>query len=174
MDLSGVQIQTERLSLVPITMEYKVDVFREFQEPVTEFVYSKPPTEIGETEAFIQTAIDGLKNGSNLQLVILDKQTKEFLGCAGLHELGKPDPELGIWLKQSAQGHKYGLEVMKAIKDWADKNIEYEYLRYAAVEQNIPSRKIAESLGGKIVKECDLKNLVGRTHHLMEYWIERN
>lgn len=171
MDLSGIEIQTERLLLVAITMDYAEVIFREFQLPVTEFVYSKPATHTGETKEFIQKSIEGLKNGSNLQVVILDKSTKEFLGCAGLHKLTQRDPELGIWVKLSAHGHKYGREAITALKAWADKNVDYDHLRYPVVAQNIPSRKIPESLGGKIATEYDKAMSTGHTHHLVEYWI---
>lgn len=174
MDLSNTKIETERLLIVPITMEYLEIIFREFQEPVTEFMYPKPPEKIEETEAFIKESLDGLKDGSNLQLVVLDKTTNEFLGCAGLHEMGKDNPELGIWIKKSAHGKKYGRETMAAVKEWADKNIKYNYIRYPVAAQNIASRKIPESLGGKVAKEYDKKMLTGRTYHMVEYWITKN
>jgi len=174
MDLSSTKIETERLLIVPIGMEHKEIIFREFQEPVTEFMYPKPPEKIEEVEQFIKESLDGLKDSSNLQLVVLDKVTGEFLGCAGLHELDKDNPELGIWIKKSAHGKKYGREAITAIKKWADENIQYEYIRYPVAAQNIPSRKIPESLGGVVKKEYDKKMLSGRTYHMVEYWIPGN
>lgn len=38
-----------------------------------------------------------------------------------------------------------------AIKAWADKNLDYDYLIYPVCKDNIPSRKIAESLGGTVI-----------------------
>ena len=171
MDLSNTRIETERLRIVPITMEYLEIIFREFQEPVTEFMYPKPPQKMEETETFIKESLDGLKDGSNFQTVVLDKATGEFLGCAGLHEIDKTCPELGIWIKKSAHGKKYGREAMKALKEWADKNLKYEYIRYPVAAQNISSRKIPESLGGVVKKEYDKQMLSGRTYHMVEYWI---
>ncbi len=62
-------------------------------------------------------------------------------------------PELGIWLKQAAHGHKYGLEAITAIKNWAIENLDYEYLLYPVDRVNIASTKILERLGGKIFRE---------------------
>lgn len=174
MDLSNTKIETERLLIVPITMEYLEIIFREFQEPITEFMYPKPPVKIEETKQFIEGSLDGLKDGNNLQMVVLEKATGDFLGCAGLHELDKDDPELGIWIKKSAHGKKYGREAMAGIKKWADENIKYSYIRYPVAAQNIPSRKIPESLGGVVKKEYDKKMLSGRTYHMVEYWIPSN
>ncbi len=124
-----------------------------------------------ETEEFIKKSLKGLGDGSDLQLVVLDKATNVFLGCAGLHDLDNDNPEMGIWIKKSAHGNKYGREAMTAIKKWADKNIRYKYIRYPVAVQNIASRKIPESLGGKVEKEYDKKMLTGRTYHMVEYWI---
>jgi ribosomal-protein-alanine N-acetyltransferase len=174
MDLSNVRIETERLLLVPVTMQYKEVIFKEFQEPVTEFMYPKAATKIEETEAFIRTSAIQIHGGSDLIMVILNKTTKEFLGCAGLHSLRHDDPELGLWLKLSAHGNKYGLEAMKGAKDWVDKYKDYHHLRYPVVDLNIPSRKIAEGLGGVITKEYTKQMLSGIVYKVVEYWIKKN
>ena len=104
-------------------------------------------------------------------MVIIDKKTKEFLGCAGLHHLDRKTPELGIWLKKSSHGKNYGKESIFALKEWADKNIIYDYLLYPVADNNMPSRKIPEALGGKVAREYDKKNLSGVKHHFIEYRI---
>lgn len=171
MDLTKESIETSRLILVPVSMEYKHDIFFEFQEPVTLYMYPRAAEKIEETEAFIQTSIIQLRNGTNLQLVILKKDDQSFIGCAGLHNLNFSDPELGIWTRLSAHGNKYGQEAIKAIKEWADEHINYTHLRYPVVDINIPSRKIAESLGGRIMKSYDKQMLSGRRYKVVEYWI---
>jgi RimJ/RimL family protein N-acetyltransferase len=173
MDLSKTVIETSRLLLVPPSLEYKEDIFREFQEPVTFFMYPKPATEIEETEKFIKDSNEKRLAGTDLTVMIIKKDTHEFLGCGGLHKTNTTTPELGIWIKQSAHGNKYGLETMQALKDWADKNLNYTHITYPVAEQNIPSRKIAESLGGKVQKELDKLMLTGRIHHMVEYWIPK-
>lgn len=169
MDLSNIQIQTERLLLVPVAMEFKELMFHEFQEPITLFMYPKPAVRIEETEDFIKSATLEQITGTDLTMAIT--KSGEFLGCAGLHNLNTEIPELGIWIKQSAHGNKYGQEAIAGLKKWADENISYKYITYPVVEQNIASRKIAESLGGKIMKEYEKETLSGRTYHMLEYWI---
>lgn len=171
MDLSHIKIETDRLMLVPLSMEYEKIIFREFQEPVTKFMDPKAPQKIEETEEFIRTTLENMQKGKELVLVILDKQSGEFLGEAGLHQLDKKILEMGIWIKQSAHGQKYGREAMQALKLWADKHTKYEFIRYPVAAENISSRKIAEALGGKIVKEYRKTTQSGRTYDYVEYRI---
>ena len=114
------RIQSERLLLVPISMQYREEIFSEFTHEITTYMYPAPATEISQTEEFIATAIKDLREGSHFQLVILAKDSQEFFGCAGLHHLDCNTPEMGIWVKKSAHGKGYGKEAMIAIKNWAD------------------------------------------------------
>lgn len=104
MELLNVEIVTNRLSLKPISMNYKEDIFLEFTEEIATYMYPRSAKDISETESFISDSVVGLKNRDNLQLVILKKDSQEFLGCAGLHNIDRKAPEIGIWLKKSAQG----------------------------------------------------------------------
>lgn len=170
-NLLNIIITTKRLSLKPILMEYKEEIYKEFTKDITTFMIPRPAKDISETEDFINDSIEKLKGGTNLQLVILDKETKEFLGCAGLHEVGKKNPELGIWVKKSAHGQALGKETIIALKEWADENLDYNYILYPVDEENIPSRKIAEALGGKIAREYDQKTIGGNILRYIEYRI---
>lgn len=171
MNLSNVEIYTSRFLLKPISMQYKAEIFSEFTEEITRYMHPRSPKEISETEAFISESMKGLKDGSNLGLVILNKTTQEFLGCTGLHGITRKDPAVGIWLKKSAHGNKYGLEAITGIKTWADEHLDYEYLRYPVDRANIASRKIPEVLGGEIFREYNQVNLSGNILHLVEYKI---
>ncbi len=170
-NLLKIKIPTDRLLLVPISLKYKEDIFREFTAEITYFMYPKPPEKIEETIDFIEESLVGLKDGSNLQLVVLAKESKEFLGCAGVHKLDSETPEFGIWIKKSAHGQGYGREAVTALKKWADKNIKYQYITYPVADENLSSRKIVESLGGKVAREYQEKNLSGREQHILEYRI---
>ena len=173
MDLSKVTIETERLLLVPMTLDHVKDIFAEFTIEITRYMYPKSPEKIEETEKFVTGAITGLIQGTNLQMVVLSKESKEFLGCAGLHGINSQPPEFGIWLKKTAQGNRFGFEVISALKLWADKNLDYNTLQYPVDKDNIPSRKIPEKLGGKIVRQYDEKSMSGIELHMVTYEITR-
>lgn len=171
LNLMAVVIETQRLKLVPISMRWKMDCFQEFSPEITLYMQPAPASDISQTEKFIQESLEGLKKGTNLQLVILTKDTEEFLGCAGLHEPHTKHPELGIWLKKSAHGQKYGREAMTALKEWADEHLEYEYISYPVDKDNVSSRKIPEALGGEIVDAYDKKSESGKILHTVVYRI---
>ncbi|MBD2203955.1 GNAT family N-acetyltransferase [Calothrix sp. FACHB-1219] len=165
------QIESKRLLLVPISPAYREIIFQEFTPEVTEYTYAVPSANIAQTDKFIRQSIQETENGTELILVILLKETKEFIGCAGLHAINTNTPELGIWTKKSAHGNYYGREAISALKAWAEENLDYEYLRYPVDKRNISSRKIPESLGGIIATEYDKINLGGKRLHTVEYWL---
>jgi RimJ/RimL family protein N-acetyltransferase len=171
MDTSNITIETEKLYLKGITEEYKDDIFIEFTAEITTHMFPKPAEKIEETIEFIKTSIKENKAGSNFQVVILDKQNGDFIGCGGVHNIDRKTPELGIWIKKAAHGNAYGKEAIMALKEWADENLIYEYLLYPVVDENYPSRRIPELLGAKIAREYDEKNMSGKQQHILEYRI---
>lgn len=171
MDTSALTIETKNLFLKGIALDYKDAIFREFTGEITTYMFPKPAERIEETIVFIETSMRQNKDGSNFQIVIIDKERGDFLGCGGLHHIDTKTPELGIWIKKSVHGRGYGKEAMVALKEWADNNLDYEYILYPVVEENYPSRRIPESLGGKVAREYDRVNMSGKNQHLLEYRI---
>jgi ribosomal-protein-alanine N-acetyltransferase len=166
-------IDTERLSLIPIDRKYAQEIFREFTNEITTYMFPKPAEKIEETHYFIDEAMEKNKRNEQLQMVVLDKETKEFIGCAGLHKIKTRTPELGIWIKKSAHGHGYGREAIAGFEDWAQKNLDFDYLIYPVDKRNIPSRKIPESLSGQLDKEYKKTNLSGNQLDYIEYQIPK-
>ena len=173
MELSLVEIFTNRLLLLPISQKYKEEIFREFTKEITTYMFPRPPQDLVETEEFINDSLGEIQTGNHLVLVILKKDSQEFLGCTGIHDLQSKHPELGIWLKKPAQGKGYGLETITALKRWADENLDYQYLIYDVDQANLPSRRIPEKLGGEITRHYAKTNLSGRALYILEYKIFR-
>ena len=171
MNTQNIIIETERLILKPITLDYKEDIFREFTPEITEYMFPKSAEKIEEIIELIEKSIKENKEGSNFQVVILNKETKEYLWNAGLHEINTKTPELGIWIKKLAHGNAYWKEAMIGFKNWVDKSLDYEYIIYPVVDVNYASKRIPEFLGGKIAREYDKKNMSGKMLHFLEYRI---
>lgn len=171
MNLSTVEILTERLLLKPIDMSYAEEIFTSFDKNVTHYMGPQPADTISETQAFIVYSLKSLQQGTNLQLVIIDKSNGDFFGCAGLHGIGEKDPELGVWLKSSAHGNGYGLEAMTALIEWAQNNIEFDYMTYPVDKRNTASRRIPEKNGGIIAREMKVMNASGFELDEVEYRI---
>lgn len=172
-DLTKEVILTERLKLVALSAEYAQDIFENLTDEITTFMNPAAPKRIEETQAYIFSQLPKMKKGEELAVVILHKETGEFLGGGGVHHLDTDIPELGIWIKKSAHGHGYGKEAVTALKQWIDEHISYMYIKYPVDKKNTPSRKIAESLGGVVEDEYKKTNMSGNVLDEVEYRIYR-
>jgi len=172
MDFTNFSLETERLLLVPLSMKFKHDVFREFNTSIAQFMFPKPPDKIEETEEFIRVSEEGIKAGEDLQLVITKKDNNEFLGLAGLHAVKTRTPILGLWVKKSAHGNAYGKEAITAMYHWAKENLDFDYLEYHVDKDNIASIKIPESLGGVVTGQKASKGLAGNPLNILYYHIK--
>ena len=162
LDLTALSIVSKRLNLISISDKYSADIFREFNDGIIRYMLPRPANHIDETLAFINDSLRGMRGGWNLVLAITEKDSGAFLGCCGLHGKGQyRTPELGIWIKKSAHGHKYGQEAIQSLVDWTFKHLEVDYLIYPVDRANTPSRKIPESLGGFIFEEKQVQTARG-------------
>jgi len=171
MDTTKLEIQTENLLLVSVNLNYKKDIFRELTPGIVKWMTPKSPTIIRETIQFLRDAIKKNKNGTDFNAVITLKETGEYLGGCGIHKIKTKFPSLGLWVKKSAHGNAYGKEAITALKNWADENLSYEYINYEAVNINYASRRIPESLGGKVFKGRKFKNGYDEEFDVIEYRI---
>ncbi|MBP9719190.1 MAG: GNAT family N-acetyltransferase [Candidatus Levybacteria bacterium] len=170
-DLTKEIIFTDRLKLVALSEEYAADIFENFSEEITTFMNPRSPKKIEEVLEYIHTQIPKMERGEELPVIILDLETGEFLGGGGAHQLNTSTPELGIWIKKSAHGKKYGREAVTALKLWIDEHVPYTYIKYPVDKKNISSRKIAESLGGVVEDEYKKTNMSGNVLDEVEYRI---
>ena len=96
-----------------------------------------------------------MQRGEELVCAVLDRNSGRFLGCAGLHELNAPAPELGIWIAVEAQGAGRGSEAVRALMQWGShRRKKIDFFRYPVDRANLPSRRIAGNLGGTIANAC--------------------
>ncbi|AFZ57442.1 GNAT family N-acetyltransferase [Anabaena cylindrica FACHB-243] len=174
MEYLHLAISTNRLLLQPISLKYKEDIFREFTPEITTYLYAAPPREIEDTEFFINESLLEMQKGEDLIVVILKKDSQEFLGCSGIHKINSKSPQTGIWLKKSAHNQGYATEAIRSLKQWADDNLDYKYLRYPVDSENASSRRIVEKLGGQIYLKYKHINLSGRILNILEYRIHKS
>ncbi len=171
MDWDTFNLETPRLNLRPVTLADAAEIFAAFTPDISRYLYPKAPDRLEETQHFVRQAIQGHHQGRDLTLVIRQNSDQTFLGMTGIHALRTPHPELGIWLKKSAQGLGFGRETIYALKDWIVENLDSEYIVYSVDRRNLPSRKLAEGLGGKIHRESQIMNLSGQILYSLEYHI---
>jgi RimJ/RimL family protein N-acetyltransferase len=158
--------------LRPISERDTWQVFENFTTEVTRYMVPQPSDRVEDTIQFIRRSLAAMDRGENLHLVIVDKTSGEFLGGCGLHGRGTPrTPELSIWLKVAAHGSGYGREAITALVRWAEQNLLFDYLIYPVDRENIPSRKIPESLGGEIFEETVCSQQDGSDLNIIIYHI---
>ena len=148
------EIVTESLSLRPLSEAVAPDNFATLDLSVTRFMLPRPAETIEETLSFIHRSQQSKEDGSELVLSVHQRETGEFLGGCGLHSsYGPKTPELGIWIKTAAHGNGFGKEAVIGMMRWAEENLNVEHFVYP-VDRNIgPSRRIPESLGGRVIEE---------------------
>lgn len=174
MDVSHIQIETERLRLVPRSTKDAEQIFLEYRDPVIQYMNYGPPESLETLLDRIKKTNAEMKAGKLLLMSILLKETGEFLGCMALEDLKEENPEMGGWLKKSAHGHGYGREAAAALKHWAEENLEYDHILWPCATANIPSCKLAESLGGKVHREYEKTTDRGTVWPFFDYWITKS
>ncbi|MFV5443014.1 GNAT family N-acetyltransferase [Acinetobacter oleivorans] len=153
MSLLEVSISTQRLNLKPFTAEDADEIYNCITPTLTRYMAwdPQPRHEFDETwKAWLKN----FKAESEIIFVIRETHSQIFIGLVGLHRMQTPHPELGIWIREDYHFHGYGREAVSAVAKWAVDFVKPDYFIYPVAEANAPSRKIAESLGGKVVSKA--------------------
>jgi RimJ/RimL family protein N-acetyltransferase len=115
--------------------------------------------------------IPKMRAGTDASFAVRYRPSLEFLGAAGVHNVDAAEPEVGIWIKQSRHGYGYGREAVATIVAFAANVLGKRAMVYPVVEQNGPSRRLAESLGGTIIGTRLLRRAAGVAHPEIVYRI---
>lgn len=146
-------IQTNRLCLMAVTSEYTANIFRYFTNEVTAYMYPCPPKTMCETQNIVECWMRQRAEKTDYVYAITLKETSEFLGIVGLHDLTSDSPELGIWIKIDSHGNHYGREAIGGLIEYATL-LGFTKLLYPVDQNNIASRKIPLFFGGEL-KICN-------------------
>ncbi len=146
--LRGTEIVTERLTLKAFQAADAATVFSAIDPTLARFMVWDPPSS---NEAFSTTAQDWearIAAGTDLPLTIRVTATGDFLGMATLQSIDTAAPRMGVWMREGAQGKGYGREAARAALDWIGTTLGVEAVHCPVVAGDIPSRRLAEALGG--------------------------
>ncbi len=135
------KIETARLVMLPLNLEYAQVVFDNFTDELTTFLISSAPKKIAETMKFIEMAMRQRSEKTDLVYAIHLKATNDFLGLTGLHHLQNESPEFGIWIKKDAHSNHYGREAIGGLMVLA-KQLGYSKAIYPVDWRNEASKKI--------------------------------
>jgi RimJ/RimL family protein N-acetyltransferase len=156
-----VSITSARLSLRSFTPEDAADAFAAATLTVTRYMGWDPSPSLQAFADDWRAWRPAMAAGTDVSLVVRLTSTGEFLGMAGLHQIGDPEPEIGIWIKEAAHGAGYGREAIAATIDWASRRLELAAFTYPVAVENRPSRRLAESVGGALVGTRQLRKPSG-------------
>lgn len=140
-------IVSRRLTLRPFILSDAADIFAGITPAVTRFLRWDPPAS---WEDYLQH-VHTVHMEPTARLVIQERWTGAILGMGGIEDLDQPCPELGLWLRESAQGQGYGREVVAALMSWAHQALGKTQFLYPVATENWPSRRIAEGQGGVVI-----------------------
>jgi RimJ/RimL family protein N-acetyltransferase len=170
-DLTGTAFASARLSLRAFAAADAHEIFAAASPTISRFMTWDPPPSLA---AFAEIWPDWLRRmsaGSELHLVIRLASTGEFLGVAGLQAIGVSEPTVGLWIKEAAHRRGYGRETIAAIIDWAAAHVGAAAVTYPVVEQNLASRRLAESLRGVVIGAKELRKTSGAVFREVVYRI---
>lgn len=142
-------METERLKLLPPSMEYQPLMLEAIQESQDELGVYLPWVQCALTEAEsiknTKLAINNFENfEGELRYSIIEKSTGRLLGAIGLIIRDKAVPyfEIGYWLRSSSVGHGFVSEAVKAVETYAFKELHANRLEIKAAEHNLKSRSV--------------------------------
>jgi RimJ/RimL family protein N-acetyltransferase len=148
-DLRATALTSRRLELKSFLPADAPDSFAVTTPTLTRYMGWHPCASLEAFAHVWREWLQQMKAGTDVYLVIRLKVTGNFLGMAGLHGIG-PAPTIGIWIKEAAHGLGYGREAVAAAIGWASALIGADDFAYPVAALNLPSRRLAESLGGAI------------------------
>jgi RimJ/RimL family protein N-acetyltransferase len=151
MDLRNLVLASARLKLAAFQPADAPEIFAAVTPRVTRFMSFDPEPSVDAFAAVWRGWRPKMAAGSELFLVLRRKESGDFLGVAGLHDLGKAEPTAGLWLKETAQRQGYGPEAVAAMIDWVAGATGACAVLWPVVEVNRPSRRLAEGLGGSVI-----------------------
>lgn len=141
-------IEAPRLKLHLFSAHDADEAYRCITPSLTRYMGWEPAANPDEFAKIRQSWMRNFADPTELVFTIREKKSGLFLGLTGLHDLQTSTPELGIWIREDRHGNGFGREAVACLYAWASANFDCLSFVYPVAEDNHPSRRIAESLGG--------------------------
>lgn len=146
-------LAAERLDLKKVSVEWLEEIFAENKGNVERYFHKFEV--LGDLQTWINENRRQFERGEKMEMVVLDKNTAEFLGMVSLQRINIA-PEIGIWIKESAQGKGYAKEAVSAITSWYKLREGGEQkINYLVESGNIASIKLAQKLKMDYVEQLN-------------------
>lgn len=146
-----IELRTARLSLRPFRSQDAAEIYAGITPALTRYMRWEPPASAAAFAVVWRSWLTAFQAGTDIHFVVRRQTGNEFCGLVGLHQIGETRPELGIWIKEAAQRSGFGTEALTAVARWASQHQAPEDFVYPVAEENKPSRRLAEALGGAVI-----------------------
>ncbi|MEQ5842003.1 GNAT family N-acetyltransferase [Paraburkholderia acidicola] len=147
-----IHIESLRLSIRPFSAADADPAFQCITPSLTRFMAWDPPANREEFDRVWQAWLQSIDEGTEVVFAIRHRDDGGFLGLVGLHCLRDVSPELGVWIREDRHKEAFGREAVTLVAQWASRTLRTASFVYPVAEDNYPSRRIAESIGGVVVE----------------------
>ena len=89
------------------------------------------------------------ENGTEYEFSVFTS-SGDYLGAAGLNQFSRANnfANLGYWIRESRQGHGYATRAARVLANFGLVSLGLNRVEIVAAEANLPSRRVAEKVGG--------------------------
>jgi len=147
-----IHIESERLSIRPFSADDADATFRCITPSLTRFMSWEPPATREVFDRIWPGWLQTIAEGTDFTFAVRQRANGSFLGLAGLHDVRNTSAELGIWIREDFHTQGFGREAVGLVAAWASLALGSKSFTYPVAEENYPSRRIAECLGGVLVE----------------------
>jgi RimJ/RimL family protein N-acetyltransferase len=148
-----IHIESRRLSIRPFSAGDADETFPCITLSLTRWMAWEPPRDREGFDRIWQAWLPAIAEGTDLVFAVRQRDSGRFLGLAGLHHVRDASAELGIWIREDRHREGIGSEAVSLVAGWASREMHIERFTYPVAEENYPSRRIAESLGGVVAEQ---------------------
>lgn len=152
---NDIHIESGRLSIKPFSESDADATFPCITHSLTRLMAWEPPANREGFDRIWQAWLLAIAEGTDFVFAIRQRDSGAFLGLVGLHHVKSACAELGIWIREDRHREGIGREAVTLAAAWATRELGIERFTYSVAEENYPSRRIAESLGGIVVERCE-------------------
>lgn len=171
MDLSSLEIETERLRLRAYRESDAPDIFAAITPEICRYMTFDPARSVDEIRAIGEKWLALAAEGREVAVPIRDRASGRILGMGGIHYRKHQRPDLGIWIRADAHDRGYGREAIVGLIGYIRDILKEPDVLYVAAEANHRSRRIPESLGGEICGTDTVQRPSGPPHPGLIYRI---
>lgn len=158
--MQNVFLETERLSLRYITQDDFEELKTILKDKDVMYAWEYNFTD-NDVQEWINKNLERYKKYNLGFFIISENKSGNVIGQVALEPdtiEGKPYYEIGYILKKEYQHKGYATEAANALKKYAFDTLKLNEVIFEIRPNNLPSRKVAESLGAKIYGEF-IKNV---------------